>query len=101
MHERVKAIGSKLFGKIAELRGYSRVVVSINNEEFDGSTGVPAHATIESDTTTITQLFGLATSKVQWSELIRNADSLIGNEKIFFEKWLAETAKIIRIINSY
>jgi len=96
LHGRVKAIGSKLFGKIAELRGYSRVVVSINNEEFDGSTGVPADATIESDTTTITQLFGLATSKVQWSELIKNADSLTGNEKIFFEKWLAETAKVIR-----
>jgi hypothetical protein len=94
--ERVKTIGRRLFGKIAELRGYSRVVVSINNEEFDASTGVPADATIESDTTTITQLFGLATSKVQWSELIRNADSLTGNEKIFFEKWLAETAKVIR-----
>jgi len=94
--ERVKNIGRKLFGKIAELRGYSRVVVSINNEEFDASPGVPADATIESDTTTITQLFGLATPKVQWGEITRNAATLTGNEKIFFEKWLAETAKVIR-----
>ena len=96
LHERVKNIGRRLFGKIAELRGYSRVVVSINNEEFDRATGVPADAIIESDTTTITQLFGLAASKVQWGEIIRNADSLTGNEKVFFEKWLAETAKVIR-----
>jgi TIR domain-containing protein len=94
--ERVKNIGRRLFGKIAELRGYSRVLVSINNDEFDQAAGVPADAIIESDTTTITQLFGLAASKVQWGEIIRNADSLTGNEKVFFEKWLAETAKVIR-----
>src|SRR5262249_30066227 len=96
LHGRVKAIGSKLFGKIAELRGYSRVVVSINNEEFDASTGVPADAILETETTTITQLFGLAASKVQWGEIIKSAATLTGNEKIFFEKWLAETAKVIR-----
>src|SRR5262245_24224518 len=96
LHDRVKNIGRRLFGKIAELRGYSRVVVSINSEEFDQSTGIPDDATIESDTTTITQLFGLATSKVQWGEIIRTAATLIGNEKVFFEKWLAETAKVIR-----
>ena len=96
LHERVKAIGRRLFGKIAELRGYSRVLVSINNDDFDKAIDLPAEAIIESDTTTITQLFGLAASKVQWGEIIRNAATLTGNEKIFFEKWLAETAKVIR-----
>jgi len=94
--ERVKTIGRRLFGKIAELRGYSRVIVSINNDELDAATGVPADAILESDTTTITQLFGLAAAKVQWGEITKSAGDLIGNEKIFFEKWLAETAKVIR-----
>jgi len=93
---RVQSIGRKLFGKIAELRGYSRVLVSINNDDFDGAAGLPAKAIVESDTTTITELFGLATASVQWGEIIKTAAELTGNEKIFFEKWLAETAKIIR-----
>ncbi len=42
LRARVKCIGSKLFGKIAELRGYSRVLVSINNDDFDGAAGLPA-----------------------------------------------------------
>lgn len=96
LRARVQSIGRKLFGKIAELRGYSRVLVSINNDDFGEAAGLPAKAIVESDTTTITELFGLATSSIQWGEIIKIAAELVGNEKIFFEKWLAETAKIIR-----
>lgn len=96
LRQRVKSIGRKLFGKIAELRGYSRVFVSIKNDDFDQTEDLPAKATVESDTTTITELFGLATSKIEWGEIIKQSAKLTGNEKIFFDKWLAETAKIIR-----
>ena len=99
LRARVQSIGRKLFGKIAELRGYSRVLVSINNDDFGEAAGLPAKAIVESDTTTITELFGLATSGVQWGEIIKIASELTGNEKIFFEKWLAETAKVIRAGN--
>lgn len=93
LRARVQSIGRKLFGKIAELRGYSRVLVSINNDDFGEATGLPAKAIVESDTTTITELFGLATSSVQWGEIIKIAAELTGNEKNIFRKMAGRNRK--------
>ena len=93
LRARVKCIGTKLFGKIAELRGYSRVLVSINNDDFDSATGLPAKAIVESDTTTITELFGLAQSTMSKHFSLLKQAGLVDSRKdgrwvYFKESWL-------------
>jgi hypothetical protein len=96
LRELVQGVGRRLFGRIAELRGYPRISVTISNDELDNSAGVPDCALVEGDTQTITNLFGFADSRVTWGQLVGSLSTLEDAEKLFFEKWLNETAKVIR-----
>jgi len=95
LRQSVKAIGQLLFGRIAEFRGYPRICVSINNEDFVDTQDIPAKAVLEGDAQTIGELFGFAASSVQWGDLAKSAEGLEDSDKLFFEKWLKETAEVI------